>query len=290
MQYYQDKIVLLTGASSGLGQSILKLLSNKPGCCIVACSRNEDDLKRRINESNRVASIDVVHLDLESTDEEIDAAMLQCYKKFDGIDTVINCAGMGFRGKIDETTLETDRRLMQVDYFGQVAVIKGVIRLWNKHAVRRGDIIQVSSVQGFLGLGERAPYSAAKHAMGGFIDSLRVEMDSYPGPSDRKVIHVCPGHIATNHSINAIVGNGSKYNQADSTTSEGYNPDFVAEELLKRASVGEREIIIAPAKVRLLLKVRSVAPLLCFRLLRNTWLGKRENFVISIVKWFLAIE
>ena len=273
-----------------MGRAILDQLAEIDGCQIIACSRNPESLKDAIATIRPVASINVAAIDLEWSDGEIAKAVSTYFTIFSGIDVLINCAGMGFRGRVTDTLLETDRRLMQVDYFGQIAVIKTLIGKWKELGTDKGHIIQISSVQGFFGLGERAPYSAAKHAMVGFVDSLRVELDSHPEHSNYRVTHVCPGHIATNHSLNAIMGDGSRYNIKDANMAEGYEPSKVAKELLSRCSIGEREIIIAPMKVKTVMVLRALAPLLCFRLLRNAFVGKRESFLKSITKWLLNLE
>ena len=100
MQHYQGKKILLTGASSGLGKSILACLSTVSDCKIVACSRNIEQLRDYLSQIHPVASVEVMSIDLESSDAEILNAVTKCFRVFDGIDMLINCAGLGFRGCI----------------------------------------------------------------------------------------------------------------------------------------------------------------------------------------------
>jgi dehydrogenase/reductase SDR family protein 7B len=285
MQFYENRTVLLTGATSGLGLSILETLAPIKGCRVVAGVRNTAKMNEICKSINRAGNIRVCHIDLENSDDVLRRDVEDAFQVFDGIDIVVNCAGVGFRGSVTDTTSETHRRIMQVDYFAQTVLTKTVLNLWETSGSLRGDIIQISSVQAFFGLGGRAPYSAAKHAMIGFIDSLRAEIDSYPRESCFRVMNVLPGYIATNHSTNALVGDGSTYEKSDPTTADGYQPSYVASELLLRASRGEREIIIAPFKVRLLITFRALAPSLCFRLIRNMYLGRRESLFSTIFGW-----
>ena len=289
MDYYENKRVLLTGASSGLGYAILQRLANVKNCRTIAAVRNKSKMDGIISSLSTAEGVElyVAHLDLDQTDAVITHCISSAFRVFGGIDIVINCAGMGFRGLVKETVLETDRRILQVDYFAQVLIIKAIQRLWLESGASTGDIVQISSVQGFFGLGDRAPYSAAKHAISGFIDSLRVEIDSYPSRSSFRVINVCPGHIATSHSVNALTGDGSTYCHSDPSTDEGYDPAYVALELLVRASKGEREIVIAPSKVHALIYLRILAPSLCFRLTRNLFRQTRESILKTIMKWVL---
>lgn len=281
---------MITGASSGLGLAILSILAQVPSCSVVACVRNIDKLKTIVASwPNHVATISYQTIDLASSDDEIAIAVSRAFSVESRIDVLLNCAGIGFRGLITDTLTNVDRQVMQVDYFGQIAVIKSLIKLWKSANCSCGDIIQISSVQAFFGLGERAPYSAAKHALCGYIDSLRVELDSFPSDSSLKVIHVCPGYIRTGHSLNSITADGKSYNKQDLSTTDGYDPSYVANELLIRASRGEREIIIAPLKIKLLICLRGVLQSLVFRLLKLRLTGARESFLKTVAKWTFGL-
>lgn len=288
MNYYKDKVVMVTGASSGLGLSLLRCLLGVEGCLVIASTRSPEKLRTLVKTWGiSKPTCQYISIDLDSRDRDISEAVKLAFGIHGRVNVLINCAGMGFRGCVSDTGIDIDRRVMQVDYFGQIAIIKALLSLWNQSDASCGDIIQISSVQGFFGLGERAPYSAAKHALLGFIDSLRVEIDSFPAPSRFKVIHVCPGHIATNHSVNSIKADGTPYAAQDESTLAGYSPEFVASQTLARAALGVREIIIADMKVQMLMLIRTLFPLLCFRLLRNKQMGRKESFVRTVFSWML---
>ena len=285
MEYYTDKVIFVTGASSGLGEAIVRHLHKSCRCKIVASSRSADKLERSFTKSIGINScIKFISLDLEDTDSGIANSVRNANNQFGSIDVLINCAGIGFRGIVSETTSAVDRRMMQVDYFGQVIVLKSLLTLWEQAHFRSGHIVQISSVQGYFGMGGRAPYSAAKHALVGFIDSLRAEID-FAG--NIKVSIVSPGYIATNHSTNAISGNGSVF--SDKEESHGYSADYVAARTLTKAAKGDREIVVAYIKVKLLIIIRYMFPGLCFRILRAKHSGSRESFMTSIVKWLFRI-
>jgi energy-converting hydrogenase Eha subunit E len=146
MEYYEAKVVMITGAGSGLGLSLVQTLLRVP-------------------------------MDLEWSDSKIYDTIHAAYRCHGPVDILINSAGVGFRGLVAETISEVDRRVMQVDYFGQVSVVKSFLSANREKGSSRCHIIQISSVQGYFGLAERAPYAAAKHALVGFIDSLRSEVD-----------------------------------------------------------------------------------------------------------------
>jgi dehydrogenase/reductase SDR family protein 7B len=286
MDHFRHKVVLVTGASSGLGLALVFELAALEGCSIVAASRDKGRMSSSLSRRGvSTRNIQSVQIDLESTPEDIRKGVDTALACFGRIDILVNCAGMGFRGLVVDTVESVDRRIMQVDYFGQVSLIKAILALWRENEQLHGDIIQISSVQALFGLGERAAYSAAKHALHGFIGSLRAEIDDYPKRSHLRVFEALPGHICTNHSLNAITGNGDSYNKEDASTKEGYEPGFVARRILSGVNSGTREIVIADWRVKALILLRTLFPPLAFRLLRNRLTGSRESFMSSIVNW-----
>ena len=290
MECYDGKVVLVTGASSGLGLSIVKQLATRSKISIIATGRSVEKMQCLFNLLQSASvNIECRFLDLEGSDDKIATDISNAISAFGTVDVLINCAGMGFRGRIEDTNMLIDRKIMQVDYFGQIAVIKGVISRWRLEGRRQGQIIQVSSVQGYFGITERAPYSSAKHALIGFIDSLRVEISEYPANDNFRITLVSPGYIATNHSINALTASGSTCNTQDEYSINGFPPAYVANEMLLQAAIGKTEIIIADSKVKLLIILRALCPALCFRILRNRYSGRKESLIISIIKCFFGL-
>ena len=287
MEYYQNKVVLVTGAGSGLGLSIVNQLTKVPNCSILACGRSEARLKDVFAGNTQ---IQICCIDLEWEDGKIYEAVARIQDRYGRIDVLVNCAGMGFRGTVADTSMEVDRRIMQVDYFGQVAVIKGIRTAQIIRGGARLHIIQISSVQGYFGIGERASYSAAKHALVGFIDSLRAEVDNLTDNSDVIVTMVSPGYIATQHSCNALTGNGQLYSRNDETTVSGWPPEEVARKTLLGAANRQREVILADRKIKFLIIVRCIFAALCFRLIRNRHVGSKEPIYKSIFKWLIGCD
>jgi dehydrogenase/reductase SDR family protein 7B len=276
---------MITGAGSGLGLEFVQHLLRVPKCRIIACGRSESRLQELFGS---YPEISISALDLEWSDSKISETIQNAFRFHGALDILINCAGVGFRGLVVETTSEVDRKVMQVDYFGQISVVKGVLTANQAEGFHQCHIIQISSVQGYFGLGERAPYSAAKHALVGWIDSLRSEVDSLDHRSKCVVTLVSPGYIATNHSCNALTGDGTSYAQNDETTVGGWSPQHVASRTLLDAALGKREIILADVKVKFLLLIRSLFPELCFRLIRNRFQKSRQSNLSCIVRWLIG--
>lgn len=286
MQYFDDKVVLVTGAGSGLGLSIVNELLRESQCTIIASGRSEARLKELFG---NYEAVKVCCIDLEWDDAKLASCVEHTFKAHGAIDILINCAGLGFRGFVQETSAVVDRKVMQVDYFGQVTIIKAVIASAKRRQRCNLHIIQISSVQGYFGLGERAPYSAAKHALVGFIDSLRAEVDSLESDSPVVVSLVSPGYIATNHSCNALRGDGSIYSQNDDTTADGWSAEHTAKCILRASAGRKREIFLAEKKISFLIIIRYIFPMLCFRLLKNHSKRTKDATWKVILKWLFGL-
>jgi len=126
-----------------------------------------------------------------------------------------------------------------------------------------GHVVNVSSLQGLMALPFRASYSASKHALHAFSDSLRAEV------ADRnvKVTVVSPGYVKTNLSLNAVTGSGRKHGQMDATTAGGYEPEDVARAIRRALMMDEKEIVLAPFSHRLAALLRRLTPNLYFFLM-----------------------
>lgn len=135
-----------------------------------------------------------------------------------------------------------------------LAVLPGMI----KH--RSGHIVCVSSVQGLVALPERSAYSASKHALQAFCDSLRAEVARY----NINVTVASPGYIKTHLSMNALTATGAKHGQMDATTEKGYAPDFVAKRIVKAVAENRNELVISSLIPKIAIFLRKYFPFLYF--------------------------
>lgn len=125
---------------------------------------------------------------------------------------------------------------------------------------KEGHIVFISSVQGLVALPERSAYSASKHALQAFSDSLRAEVSAY----NVFVTVVSPGYIKTNLSLNALTGSGASYGQMDQTTTNGYSPEYVAKKIVKAVAEKKKEIVISTLLPKLAIFLRKYLPFLYF--------------------------
>ena len=162
--------------------------------------------------------------------------------------------------------------MMLVNYLNQIALTKVVLRsiLKKPEATvvpsQPGHIVAISSVQGRIAIPDRSSYSASKHAVQAFFDSLRAELSTLDQASHRPVdvTVVSPGYIKTNLSLNALTSDGSKYARMDKTTESGMEPSVVATRVLEAVLNREPELVLAPMIPKVLIVLRAICPSLYF--------------------------
>ncbi|KMQ58862.1 short-chain dehydrogenase [Chryseobacterium sp. BLS98] len=242
--YFDNKVVWITGASSGIGEALVNELAIKSSAKIILSSRNKDQLDAVAQKAGLEANrFTVLPLDLEDYKKMPDV-VAEVVDRFGKIDILINNAGLSQRSLAIETDIEVDKRLMDIDFIGTVALTKSVLPYMIRNG--GGHIAVVSSLMGIFGAPMRSSYAAAKHALHGFFDSLRAELYT------RNIIVtiICPGFVQTNISINAVTGNGSLQGTMDDATKKGMPADVFARKMLSaiekkknQASIGGQEVL-----------------------------------------------
>ncbi|MDT0647870.1 SDR family oxidoreductase, partial [Zunongwangia sp. F260] len=177
-----QKVVLITGGSSGIGKSIAEYLQDK-NFTVYGTSRNPDKIQN--------TRIPLVALDVTKR-ETIVAAVEEVISKSGKIDILINNAGVGITGPIEETPDEEIRKAFDTNYFGPLNLIKEVLPHMRKK--RSGLIINVTSIAGYMGLPYRGIYSATKGALELTTEAFRMELKDF----NINMTNVAPGDFATN--------------------------------------------------------------------------------------------
>ncbi|TDE18341.1 SDR family oxidoreductase [Dyadobacter psychrotolerans] len=241
METFQNKVVWITGASSGIGEAIT-LAFAKEGAKLVLTARRQEEL-HRVKQLTGLpdSSILILPMDVTDFDKAKPAADL-IIETFGRIDIMVHNAGVSQRSYIIDTDLDVYRKLMDVDFYSTVAITKAVLPYMIKQ--KSGHFIVISSVAGKIGTIMRSGYNAAKHALHGFYDSLRAE-----GYKDNiKVTTVCPGYIRTNISVNALNESGSKFGKMDSNQANGIPAEECARQILNAVRKDKKEIYIGGFK------------------------------------------
>lgn len=254
------KVVWITGASSGIGEALCHVLASR-GAVLVLSARRVDVLEKVRAACANLDQHLALPLDMLAP-ETFASAYQTILERFGRVDVLINCAGISQRGRALETNLQVDRHLMDLNYFGPIALTKLVLPAM----VDRGDgqIVVVSSLMGKLAMPGRGAYAASKHALHGFFDALRAEVQR----NGVFVTIVCPGYIRTNASFNALEGDGKPFNKWDKDIQRGMAPEKCANKIVRAIECRRREVNVC-GKERLGLFLHRVAPNLFHRIIRS---------------------
>lgn len=256
---FNNKVVWLTGASSGIGEALAKALSRK-GARLIISSRNRDALYKVKMACSNIMNIHVLPMDLEHL-ETLEETAASAMKIFNRIDVLIHCAGISQRAFAAETDFKVDLKLLTVNYLAPVKLTKIILPFMIRNG---GHIIAVSSVTGKYGTPYRSGYAASKHALHGFFDSLRAELTDTV-----KITLVCPGFINTSLSYNALKGDGSAQHITNPSTAKGITPQECAQKIIKAVEAEKEEVTIAGMKEKAGLLIKRFFPALFSRLIKK---------------------
>ncbi len=233
----KDQVIWITGASSGIGEALAKRLS-RTGAKLILSARDRDELFR-VKQScdGNPLNIHVHPLDLGQTDS-LAAKAAEAERMYGRIDMIIHSGGVSQRSPALETRLEVARKIMDVNFWGTVALTQAVLP--GMIARKSGHVVVISSLVGKFGTRLRSAYSASKHALHGYFDSLRCEI-SEPGV---RITLVCPGFIRTRLSYNALTAQGDPQNKMDQAQENGMSPEECAGKILEAIRAGREEVLI----------------------------------------------
>jgi short-subunit dehydrogenase len=233
-----NKTVWITGASSGIGREVASQYAAM-GARVILSARNEEKLMALAAELSSNAL--VLPLDLTKPDT-IREAVTKVQSECERLDLVFHAGGISQRSYIRDTDMEVDRRIMEVNYFGTIALTKAILPFMLEAG--GGHFAVVSSLVGLFGYSVRSAYSASKHALHGFFESLEVEL----GPSGMSVTLICPGGIQTDISVNALMGDGSPSGKMDEMQRLGMRVEDAAEKMISAIEAKKRLVVIGSAK------------------------------------------
>ncbi|WP_104472151.1 SDR family NAD(P)-dependent oxidoreductase [Acinetobacter indicus] len=255
------KVVWITGASSGLGKALAKECALQGADVILTARRYEELEKVRVTLLNPERHVSVC---ADITDEsQVRHAYAQVLAAKGRIDWLINNAGLSQRALIQDTTMQTERAIMEVDYFSQVFLTKTVLPTFITQ--KSGRIAFVSSVAGLLGTQYRASYSAAKAAIHMWANSLRAEV----AQDGVEVSVIFPGFVKTNVSFNALNGEGKPQGHQDEAIENGLEPDLFAQTTVSALLAGEEYIVVGGAKEKLGVWVSRLSPSTLYKMIRK---------------------
>jgi dehydrogenase/reductase SDR family protein 7B len=238
----QSKIIWITGASSGIGEA-LALQWAAQGIQLVLSGRNRIQLELVAEKcKNAGALVKILAFDLTLTDG-VASAVADFQSEFPRLDILVNNGGISQRSRLIDTPMEVARKIMEVDFWGHADLTRRMLPFM----VETGGckIVVISSLTGLFGFPRRSAYSAAKHALHGFFESLRLEHIK----DNIRVTMVCPGMVKTNISFHALTSTGGEHGLMDKGQEEGVSASTCARKIVKAVSRNKKEIIIGKKDV-----------------------------------------
>lgn len=209
MDQMQDKVVVITGGSDGIGKALVELYLNK-GAKVATCARNYQKLYQ-LQSANTGKPL-FIHATDVSKEIDCKGFIDAVIKEFGTIDILINNAGVSMRALVQDVDFETIKRVMDINFWGTVYCTKFAL----DHIIKnKGTIVGVSSIAGYRGLPGRSGYSASKYAVNGWLEALRTELLE----SGTNVMWVCPGFTSSNIRNAALNSKGES--QGESPMDEG---------------------------------------------------------------------
>ena len=234
---FKDKVIWITGASSGIGEALAYAFTRE-GAKTILSSNEPEELERVKQECIRMGGDSaVIEFDLLDTDG-IKQAAKQAILQYGGIDVLINNGGISHRSLTHETSVEFDRKILEIDFFSYVIITKEVL----PHMIERGggQIAATSSLTGLFGFPLRSAYAAAKHAVKGFFETVLLEYRE----KNIFVTIAYPGRIRTNISLHALTSDGKPQDKMDKSLAKGLPVERCAEIYMNAVYRKKRSVLI----------------------------------------------
>jgi short-subunit dehydrogenase len=264
---FQGSCWWVTGASSGIGTALAQALS-KAGATLILSGRNVSAL----NDVAASCEVKSLVLPFEATDYAaipavVDKAWAWAGQHGGRISGLVNNAGISQRSLAVETVFDVYQKIVAVDLLAPIALTQALLPRMIKAG--GGNIVAISSVAGLVGAPLRTAYSAAKHGLVGYHDSLRAET-SHQG---LQVLVVAPGSVRTNVSKNALGAAGETRGVSDAAIDNGLPPEDLATQILDALRNGKRELVAAEGMEAEIVKLRRSNPDALFDLMAQMIAG-----------------
>lgn len=268
----KDKVIIVTGASSGIGKACAEEFA-KRGAHLVLAARQyvtlceiTADLEKRYGIKALAVQTDV------SKEEDCQLLIKQALTTFNKIDILINNAGLSMRALFNELDLSVLKNLMDVNFWGTVYCTKYALPEILK---TKGSVVGISSIAGYRGLPGRTGYSSSKFAMNGFMESLRTELLK----TGVHVMVACPGFTASNIRVTALSKDGASHGETSMEEGKMMSADTVAG-LIADGIVARKRTLIMTGQGKLTVWINKLLPGLADKLVFNHF-TKEKNALIK---------
>ena len=232
--YFKDKVVVVTGGTDGIGKALVDELLEQ-GAKVATCGRNHDKLYQ-LQSEYPTAYLHTMVADV-SNENDCRRFMEMTIKTFGGIDVLINNAGVSMRALLKDTSIDTIKKVMDVNFYGTVYCTKYAL---NSLIERKGTIVGVSSIAGYRGLPGRSGYSASKFAMQGWLEAVKTELLG----DGVHVMWVCPGFTTSNIRYAALNKNAESIGATAMDEGKMMPADECAKHILNAVRKKKRTIVL----------------------------------------------
>jgi len=237
-----SRTIWITGASSGIGEA-LAMQWAAAGTTLILSGRDEKQLGQvALKCSQNGALVQILSFDL-TKEAEITDAVKRVQALVPKIDILVNNGGIGQRSLIIDTPAEVSRRIMETDFWGHATLTSRILPFMVKTG--GGTIVVMSSLSGLFGFPQRSMYCAAKHALHGFFETLRLENHK----DNIRVTMVCPGRVKTNFSFQALTATGDGHGKMDKGQENGVTVEYCAAKIGKAVKRNKKQVIIGKKEV-----------------------------------------
>ncbi|HTR31412.1 MAG TPA: SDR family NAD(P)-dependent oxidoreductase [Puia sp.] len=282
IEQHRGRTCWITGASGGIGAELARQL-NHSGARLILSARNAAGLEAVRNSCTYPEKVTILPCDMEKPEALAEAAD-RAWKTYHGIDYVYLNAGMAIRDMVLNTGLDMIQKVMNVNFFGNTVVTKSLL----PRMIERGSgtFVVTSSICGRFGVPKLSAYSASKHALHGFYESLRSENEG----QGIKVTMITSGLVRTDITVNALKGDGRPYARMQEAVANGISPVSAAKAIIRAVVAEKREVLVGGIDKYGVLVKRFFPGLLAWaiarhplRRLRNLKnIGKRTDPALSL--------
>jgi len=260
MASLENKVIWVTGASSGIGEGLVQVLATQ-NLKLILSSRRLEALEKVKAACPTQENVKILTVDLAKP-ETLEYKTKEALALFGRVDIIIHSGGISQRSFAMDTDIEVSRRLMEVNFFSTTIITKTLLPSMIKNGF--GHIVAISSLVGKFGTPYRSSYAASKHALHGYYDSLRAEI----WKKNVLVTIVTPGLVKTNVSLNALTEKGDASNTMDDGQENGLSAFECGKQLMK-AIIKEKEEVRIGGKETIGILFKRYLPLLFSRFIRK---------------------
>ncbi len=258
---FENKVVWITGASSGIGEAVAYRMAEE-GANLILTSRNETALAAVAKKcSEHSANVKILPADLADI-MSLENISEQAWNIFGKIDVVFNNAGISQRSTAVESGINVMEKIMDVNFFAPVRITKTLLP--KMIANGGGQIVVTTSIAGKFGFPLRSAYSSSKFALYGFFETIQTENYN----DNIRVTFVCPGRVQTNISLYALEKDGTAHGKMDAGQVGGISSEKAAKKIVKAIYRKKRETFVG-GKELIMVYIKRFFPALAAKIARN---------------------